>query len=486
MKRILCVLLVLLLLCGCAGEPAAPETAASESTAETAEPVPTTAEAPAEALVGPEALTADTVLFYRQADFKARQGTLLPLETVLTAPKEARMPRTHWYDDLFPEEAGLWLRLLDYALANGWQGFAVPAGTLPEVNTTQRRAMEFMYRIDYGKVLTVDRDGVTTVWYNCAKNDTMEKFTEGLAAARRIAAEAPRGDDWETLRWIFDYFKENVVYGDRTPYYFTDGHLIYDALVQNTCLCSGYSDAMYYLCSLCGVECLGVTGLANDPETAGGLGGHAWDLARLNGTWCCFDPTFFVSAPSAPYPLFFGLSTDVLQVISGNKLTDEYTDETLVPGCGTCFDPVSAWSTSPEGALRSWLWFGAYDAFDPSYLLMYAGLMTKETGVTPSADGTRADLDIPWADYAAWAGRFLGEDAQGLFPVVFFEGEDGKLAARKTETDSGIDWSGLQIRSVSGADGVYTADLGALTLTFTVSQTEEGLYRVETVEQTSN
>jgi hypothetical protein len=40
----------------------------------------------------------------------------------------------------------------------------------------------------------------------------------------------------------------------------------------------------------------------------------------------------------------------------------------------------------------------------------------------------------------------------------------------------------LEIRSVTPeADGSYTADLGGVTATFTVSQTEEGLYRIETI-----
>ena len=470
MKRLLALLLMLLLLCGCGTPPAGSETAA---------PVSTAAPEP----VGVEALTAETVLLYRQADFDARQGTLIPLETALSVPEEERLPRTHLYDELFPGDAERWLQLLDYAFAKGYQGFAVPVGTLPEIDLTQRRALKFTYWIDGGKVLTLDRDGVTTVWYECAKDDTMEKFTQGLAAAREIAAQAPRGDDWETASWIFSWLAENVTYGDRTPYYFQRGHMLYDALVERDCLCSGYATAMYYLCSLCGVECLNVYGLASDAQTAGGLGDHLWNYVQIYGNWYVCDPTANACVQMG-VNVAFALSFDGMQMMGGNKPGGEYTDETMLPACETTFDPVSAWNTTPEGALRSWLWFGSYDAAEPMYLLMYAGLMTQETGVTPSADGMEAELDIPYADFTAWADRFLSEDAQEPFPVRFSEGEDGKLVARKAETDNRSVWQNAELRSVTaGADGVYTADLGSMTVTFTVSQTEEGLYRIETASQ---
>ena len=110
--------------------------------------------------------------------------------------------------------------------------------------------------------------------------------------------------------------------------------------------------------------------------------------------------------------------------------------------------------------------------------------MTEETEVTPSADGMEAEMDIPYADYAAWADRFMSPEAQDLFPVRFFEAEDGRLIARKSETDNRSAWLNTELRSVSaGEGGVYTADLGTMTLRFTVSQAEAGLYRIETVSQ---
>jgi hypothetical protein len=472
-KRIAVLLLALLLLCGCASDPAAPETPAETETAP--------AETSGPELFGVDALDAESVLLYRQEDFDARLGSLMPVREILSAPSESLMPRTHIYDELFSGDAALWLQLLDYALANGWQAFSVPDGTLPELRPEQRKALELMYSIDHGKVLSFSRDGFTTVWYQCRSGDTMEKFSLGLAAARQIAADAPQGDEWETVRWIFTYLADHVVYGERDTYYRLRGHQLYDALVEEDTVCTGYADAMYYLCSLCGVECLVVNGLVNSREKAGGLDDHAWNRARIDGNWYVFDPTYNATA-QAGTTVFFALSSEVMRNLGGHRPNSIYPHEELYPACERCFDPVSAWNGTPEGAVRSWLWYASAIRMDPSYLLFYEGLVTYDTPVTPSEDGMQATLDVPYADHAAWSGRFMSQEAASLFPFLYSASEEGKLIIRASEQDSGTDWAKLKLVSLSEADGVYTADLGTVSVALTLSLTDEGLYRVETAE----
>ena len=477
MKRILTMLLALLLLCGCA-----PSAKKEETTAPTPE---TVSETPAPETARESDLTADTVLLYRQANFKSRKGTLLPLETVLSASEEALLPRTHEYDDCFPGESAGWLRLLDYAFANEYQGFAVRSRSLPALSDDQRSTIDILYHIDDGRICFLDYDGITTVFYLCSTPDAMEKFAVGLQEARRIAAEAPRGDDWETTEWIFRYLDDHLTYGDRETYYSDHGHHLYDALVENECLCSGYADAMYYLCNLCGVECLELQGWSNGPAGPGSeeTDGHAWNIARVYGTWYVCDPTFNDTAPMpAEVPLCFCLSSRFMETTFGHRADGVYADAQRIPACDTCFDPVSAWNATPEGALKSWLWFAAYDAFDPAYLLACGGLADYRADAAVSDESVQLDTDISYAAYAAWAGRFMQEDAALLLPWGFAEGEDGGLILRRSDTDSGIDWAKLEIGSVTEESGVWTADLGGVTATFTVSQTEEGLYRIETIK----
>ena len=477
MKRLFAVLLALLLLCGC-GKAA--EKTGSEAVTTTVAP-----ETEAPDLTEVSELTADSILLYRQSDFKARQGTLLPLETALSAPEEELLPRTHYYDGYFPEEYGTWLELLDYTLGQGYLGFSVPKGTLPELSTKQRRLLGYIYRIDGGKVLAMNEGDVTTGWYECRadRTDTMEKFAIGLAAARELAAQAPLGDDWETALWIMNTLADRITYGNRDTYYMYRGNMLYDAMTDGDTVCAGYSAGMYYLCALCGLECLEVQGLSKSLDVAGGLDDHGWLFVEIYGNWYCFDPTWFDGQGDGQLngrtPYFCGLSEEVLNILGSHRRTGEYTDDSILPTCDTCFDAAAAWNSSPEGALKTWLLYASFAAAEPSYLLMYAGLMTPDTEITMSDDRMQAVVDTPYADYAAWAARIMGGDTLG--PIRFTESEDGKLVLRRV-SGSEIDWTMLEIRSVTPeADGSYTADLGGVTATFTVSQTEEGLYRIETI-----
>lgn len=482
MKRLIPLLLALLLLCGCVSDPVSTETAAATAAPTTA--VPTTEALPLSEL---SELTEGAILFYREEHFQARQGQLLSMEAVLSAPAEQLLPRAHSYDSYFPDELGIWLQLLDYTLGQGYQGFSVPAGTLPDIGADQRRAMELVYRIDSGKVLSTDADGVTTVWFKYRKDrsDVMARFAEGLTAARAIAAQAPRGDEWETVGWIYDYLTEHIEYGDRDTYYLYHGYHIYDALVEGVCVCSGYADAMYYLCNLCGVECLTVCGNCISDHVPGGIDGHAWNLARVDGVWYCFDPTADDVDGMPELTTCFGLSAEVLSLMGKYQLTGTYADEGLLPACESCFKPAAVWNTTPEGALKSWLWYAQRTETVPAYLLFCSGLVTTESTLVEQEDGTGA-TNLPYREFLDWSLGFMTEDcAAAYLPAYFFKTEDGMLGLQPRREQSAIDWKTVEIRSVSaGADGAYSADLGGASAVFTVRQGEDGLWRIDAMNLT--
>ena len=78
----------------------------------------------------------------------------------------------------------------------------------------------------------------------------------------------------------------------------------------------------------------------------------------------------------------------------------------------------------------------------------------------------------------------MSEEAARPFPCQYSASEDGRLTVTLSQTAPEIDWAKLTVRSVTEENGVYTADLGGVTATFTVSQTAEGLYRIETLDLT--
>ena len=442
-------------------------------------------------IADPSALTETTVLFYPQDAFAAREGTLLTLEEVADAWSETLFPRTHIYDELFPGDGVLLLQLLDYCFANGYQGFSVLPSVLKAEPLTpqQRQAMEFMYRIDGGKVLALDNDpdvegaACTTFWYKCSRSreDTMKMFAEGLAAAREIAAQLPTGgNDYETALAVFNYLAEHVKYGDKDSYYFNFGHHLYDALIGGVCICSGYSDAMYYLCNLCGVECLGVYGLAAS-DIDGGLEDHAWNMILLDGSWYCCDPTWNADM-DMDLPIFFAVSEHALQMLGRHTPTGEYTDTPLIPSCEDCFDPVAVWNGTVEGALQSWLWYAGYAQNFPAYLLLALGL-PLEALEQPDASGY-AKCNVAYAAFLERTEDFMTADCflSLLAPDRFCE-IDGLLAANMAAA-----WSApvYHLASVSVPNnGVYTAALETADGTtaqaeFTVEQVG-GLYRIVTI-----
>ena len=81
------------------------------------------------ALSGPEDLEEGMILFYRQEGMKEKRGELLSLADAETSWYNGLFPRTHYYDPMFSkEEEQRLLRLLDYCLGNGYQGFSLPDG----------------------------------------------------------------------------------------------------------------------------------------------------------------------------------------------------------------------------------------------------------------------------------------------------------------------------------------------------------------------
>ena len=365
---------------------------------------------------GPEKLTEDRVLFYPAESFNERQGELLSIKDVEAAWNELLFPRSHCYDELFAGNEQL-LRMLDYCFAKGYMGFSVLPGTLDvDLTPQQFRALRFIYRVDYGKVLAHQGGGegaYDTVRFEAREGhriDTLQYFTEGLEAVREIAKEAPKDlGDYGTALWVFNYLKEHVSYGDRDRYYYTDGHQLYDALVEGTTVCSGFADAMYFLCNALGVDCLETEGLCYS-DRDGGLDGHVWNLVQMDGEWYYCDPTWNTTAGNAEVPRFFALSEQALYMLNMDQRTGESRDDTMIPASEHCYDPAAHWNGTPEGAVKSWLWFYDHAAQEPMYLIPVLDLLDEEVSAEgPDAEGYMT-ATIPFEKFSGKVAGFMTED----------------------------------------------------------------------------
>ncbi len=72
--------------------------------------------------------------------------------------------------------------------------------------------------------------------------------------------------------------------------YFHIAHTAYGALCKKLAVCDGYSCGFQLLMESFGIESRIVTGMANG---AGGWGGHAWNMVKLDGKWYDTDTTWY-------------------------------------------------------------------------------------------------------------------------------------------------------------------------------------------------
>ena len=477
-------------------ETAAPVTAPSEMPTREDTLPEKTESATESALSGPEDLEEGMILFYRQEGLKEKRGELLSLADAEAAWYEGLFPRTHYYDPMFSsEEEQRLLRLLDYCLGNGYQGFSLPDGIVSTdgFDVWQRYALPFMYRIEDGSVLCREGEraegaefGYTTVWYSLKKEGEMDKFSLGLKAVRELAAQAPEdADDYDLLVWAVNSLAERIVYGDRDSYYFTDGYQLYDAMVKGVTVCSGYSDAMYYLCNLLGVDCLCVEGNATSLSRDGGLDGHAWNLARIGEQYYVFDLTGYdaIVIQPLPVPIFFALSERAMCSMGGNCRTNHYADAELIPACESSFDPVSAWNDTPEGTMRSFLTFYDLAFASPEYMLAANDLAPDEWSREEAEDGFYI-LPVSYEGFFARAQEYMSKDCFESCFARFYRDISGSLAVRYATSEDGIELFQL-LRVIEQGDGSFSAELAradgsTLTVPFAVEESE-GRYRIKQI-----
>ena len=145
--------------------------------------------------------------------------------------------------------------------------------------------------------------------------------------AEMILDLAPAGgSDWDKALYVYEALVRLVRYeedaagialaGSDASGVWRNGRdfsrTIYGPLAEHWGVCVGYAMAMQYLLQLLGIECLHVQG-----KSAERGGGHAWNIACLDGEYCLIDATFgrgwSVGADDRPVYVahdWFGFSPD--------------------------------------------------------------------------------------------------------------------------------------------------------------------------------
>ena len=107
---------------------------------------------------------------------------------------------------------------------------------------------------------------------------------------RVISRIDSKSSEYDKAKQIHDYICKNMDYGyPKGPFSAYYGFAVYDALITKMGVCSDYAEAYKALCTKAGLECVYVTGDANNGS---GYGGHAWNIVKIDGNWYHVDCTW--------------------------------------------------------------------------------------------------------------------------------------------------------------------------------------------------
>ena len=454
MKRVialwLAVLMLAVLLTGCAGgqEPA-PTTAPEETVAPTPDPTPDRSLSWAKAFhddsLPAGSLTPEEIAFCVTDEYgNSSVVNVSKAEIQSWWDEQETLPRTHYFEQFMPEALQELFPLLDYAMANSYSCFCVPTtGFTPSDVAVGKSFLQWMYRINSSIVSaesrgSFDLGGGKTLQYiqitfrGMDEQGSRSEYQESIAKAREIVAQIPEGSgDYEKILFLYNWLTENVYYDDN-DYYESEWNLLYDTLVRNQTVCAGYAEALYVMSNLAGVECYVTMGTLFDGEN---WEGHAWNVAKIDGEYYQFDATWDQGSPPERY-CFFGVSDETLQsfwarlvMLPPEQYSQPCTHDLPLPGgdpipAGLSAGTVEESSYSQPFADLYLSWNAAWHAYSREEIteMFYDGLELDM--------GQYLRLGTPYLDLMLERNGELLQVLMELSPVESGDGKRGNSASR--------------------------------------------------------
>ena len=200
--------------------------------------------------------------------------------------------------------------------------------------------------------------------------------------------------DYLTIHVRYDYDALNdETYDNMLPY------SAYGALVLNTCVCQGYSTALYRLLLECGVD----NRVLTSP-------GHAWNLIKIGKYWYNADSTWDEGVDEEYYDFFLVTDEEVQKYDSGDgshTRDPEYASSSFYAS-----HPMGNADTLQESLQNPFIDVKTTNWFYPPVMWAYStGVTTGATATTfePNKTCTRAEfvaflykyMGMPWNE--AWA-----------------------------------------------------------------------------------
>ncbi|MDL2249561.1 transglutaminase/protease-like cytokinesis protein 3 [Lachnospiraceae bacterium PF1-21] len=131
--------------------------------------------------------------------------------------------------------------------------------------------------------------------YNYSREERAGIAAQLETAIAAVLAGAPvEGSTYEKIQYCFDYVGQNTTFDLSS----SDNQNIISVFLNKTSVCAGYSKALQILLERLGIECVYVTGFANNDY-------HAWNLVKIDGEFKYADLTFQIPTPLAANNSYF-------------------------------------------------------------------------------------------------------------------------------------------------------------------------------------
>lgn len=231
------------------------------------------------------------------------------------------MRNTYYYNQLNTKEKQLY-ELLVQAMFHRKKTVSVDGSS--------EKASEIFEHVldDYPELFYVSRKLVLSgmfrmnslnISYEYSSKETENLLTKiNVYAEKFIKENIQAGDsDYDKVLIIHDYLKEQVSYdeiaaGSHNVSKYRDSYTMTGSLLYKKCVCSGFAQAMKYLCEKVGIECLVVSGKGHHKYSQAA---HAWNIVNINGCYQHIDVTWdnqFALDGGIPNYEYFNVSDDVL------------------------------------------------------------------------------------------------------------------------------------------------------------------------------
>ena len=383
-------------------------------------------------------VAADRVAFLRNKGDEGLEVVNVPLAEIYAGQPE-HLPRTRYFEQFMPEALveGL-LPVLDYAMAQGFSRFCIPTsqfhyGTMQEAASFLAQTFNINGNGAPGglEIQSFPQDDGKTLIFllvtlgGMEERGLSESYLQGVDEAKRIVDAMPEGLDEEgKMLYLYQYLTDNVRY-DYDDYYTEQNWcLLYDALVRKKTVCAGFTEALYVMANLAGIECFTLRGYIN---LGASPGNHIWNIARINGEYYQFDSTWDEGESPADYR-YFGVS-DAWMLEHHTEYVTEFAKQYCPPCPENLLPPAFSPEDEQSPAYEIYWYYRLRNAraYDPERFLHYLGYEDDEIDAQGEVDGwVQTSVDLSEV-FDILLGLMTTDQAARFLPGYFLSGKDNAL-----------------------------------------------------------